>query len=257
MRFALNGTAAGRAVEDLGFEPNDGLAETGSRPGQGIRALLRERWAATGSTFIWKMPWFGIGEDETDAMMRMVRKHSALILDLRDNPGGMIESLENLAGWFFDHRVAMATPVGRKVSKPLVANAHRKPFEGKLIVLVDSRSASAAELFARVMQIERRGVVIGDRTAGTVMESRYYLFHFGIDPVIRYGAAITRADLIMRDGKSLENAGVTPNELILPKDADLAAGRDPALARAAEIAGTKLDAAAAGKLFPYEWAPLQ
>jgi C-terminal processing protease CtpA/Prc len=65
----------------------------------------------------------------------------------------------------------------------MIARPHRRPFEGKLIVLVDSRSASAAELFARGMQLEHRGMVIGDRTAGAVMESRLHFFHFGTDPV--------------------------------------------------------------------------
>jgi C-terminal processing protease CtpA/Prc len=39
-------------------------------------------------------------------------------------------------------------------------------YPDKIIVLIDSNSASAAELFARVMQIEHRGVVMGDRSAG-------------------------------------------------------------------------------------------
>jgi C-terminal processing protease CtpA/Prc len=63
----------------------------------------------------------------------------------------------------------------------------------------------------------------------------------------------TEADVIMTDGKSLEHAGVTPDELMRPTPADLAAGRDPVLARAVEMLGGTLDPASAGKIFPIEW----
>jgi carboxyl-terminal processing protease len=126
-------------------------------------------------------------------------------------------------------------------------------FGGQLIVLIDSRSGSAAELFARTVQLEKLGTVIGDRSAGAVMQSRLFPFELGADTVIFYAASITDADIIMTDGKSLENTGVTPDKLMLPTGADLAAQRDPVLAYAASLAGVKLDPEKAGALFPVEW----
>lgn len=70
-----------------------------------------------------------------------------------------------------------------------------------------------------------------------------------------YGFSITIADVIMSDGKTLEKVGVTPDELVLPTPADLAAGRDPVLVHAAQLAGLKLDPIEAGKMFPFKWAP--
>lgn len=85
------------------------------------------------------------------------------------------------------------------------------------------------------------------------MEARHYEFHQGVDTQIFYGASITEADLIMADGKSLEHSGVTPDEILVPSPADLAAGRDPVLARAAGLAGVELAPNKAGQLFPIEW----
>ncbi len=156
----------------------------------------------------------------------------------------------------FDHDVKISDRVGRKEKKPQLAKTvGDRAFAGKMIVLVDSMSASAAELFARVIQLEKRGTVIGDRTSGLVMEALRYSYSQGLETKIFYGFSITDADLIMKDGKSLEHAGVTPDETVLPTAQDLANGRDPVLARAAELAGIKLDPAEAGKMFPFEWAP--
>ena len=122
--------------------------------------------------------------------------------------------------------------------KPQIAKTSGKDtFTGKVVVLIDSKSGSAAELFARLMQIEKRGVVIGDVSAGVVMQSRSYAQRWESTPSYLYGASITNADVIMTDGKSLEHVGVIPDELLIPTAEDMAANRDPVLARAAELMG--------------------
>jgi C-terminal processing protease CtpA/Prc len=223
-----------------------------------IDHTLRQQYRELDDVMIWKMPEFDMTDGEVDHMFNIANNHKTLILDLRENPGGYIVTLERVVGNLFDHDVKIADRVARKEQKPQIGKARRNTtFTGKLFILVDSRSASAAELLARVVQLEKRGIVLGDRSSGSVMEARGYTSTQGTDVILMYQFSVTDADLIMADGKSLEHTGVAPDEIIIPTSEDLAAGKDPVLARAAELAGLKMDSAVAGKLFPYEWLPLQ
>ncbi len=203
-----------------------------------------------------KLPAFFFDQQEVDSLIDKARKHQALILDLRGNPGGAVETLKYLLGGIFEDEVKIGNRAGRKELKPEIAKSRgRSAFTGKIIVLVDSESASASELFARIVQLEKRGIVIGDRSAGSVMEAKRYSYQAGMGIVVFYGASITEADFIMTDGKSLEHTGVTPDEVVVPSATDLASGRDPVLAYAAGRLGVKLTPEDAGKMFPFEWPP--
>ncbi|MGH9416639.1 MAG: S41 family peptidase [Terriglobales bacterium] len=215
--------------------------------------LEKPREAVAGDVFIWKLPDFVEPEEQIDAMMSKARPHPAVVLDLRGNPGGALEELQYLLGYFLPEETKIADVVGRKHKRPEMAKPHDHPYGGKLVVLVDSGSASAAELFARVVQLNRRGVVVGDQTAGAVMEAEEFPLEVGVDIAALYGMSVTVDDLVMSDGHSLEHVGVTPDVMLTPTAADLAAARDPVLARAVALAGGELTPEAAGKLFPYLW----
>jgi C-terminal processing protease CtpA/Prc len=217
--------------------------------------LYHDRFYESGNDLmIWQMPTFGISESHVDGIMGRARKFKTLIVDLRGNEGGYQDSLLRLAGYFFDHDVQVAVPKSRKEIKPLIAKTRGgDSFTGQVIVLVDSDSASASELLARVIQLEKRGTIIGDKTAGAVMTAKHYEHQTGVGRILYFGTSVTIADLVMSDGKSLEKVGVTPDELLLITGSDLAAKRDPVLSRAAALGGVKLDPEKAGTLFPVEW----
>jgi len=216
--------------------------------------LSAHRYTVVDSVFIWKMPEFDLTDQGVDDMMAKVRKQKALILDLRGNPGGSVTTLTRMLGYLFDRDLKVADAKRRKDTKPMIAKTRGdKGFKGDLVVLVDSVSASSSELFARTIQLEKRGKVIGDHTAGAVMEALHHSHQTGADTVVFYGASITEADVIMPDGKSLEHAGVTRDEVLLPSAADMAAKRDPVLVRAATLVGAKLEPEKAGAMFPIEW----
>lgn len=207
---------------------------------------------------IWKLPSFETDESNLDAMMKRARKHKALVIDLRGNGGGYEEAMLRLIGYFVKEDKSLGEMVRRKERRSLTAKSRGDAcFAGKLVVLTDSRSASASEVFARVIQLEGRGTIIGDRSAGAVMRGMMRVFPVSLtayqsDPTY-FALSVTDADLLMADGKSLEGAGVTPDELLLPSPEDMAAGRDPVLARAAALAGVTLEPDKAGALFPVKW----
>jgi len=221
------------------------------RQGQNVRHRMRMQLVQLGNVGVLKFPWFEYDVNDFYALGDKIRKDQALIVDLRGNPGGSVRTLKYFIGMFFDHDVKLFDRVDRKKTSPEVAKSeHHIDFRGKVIVLVDSESASAAELFARVMQLEKRGTVIGDRTSGSVMEATsLYFTSSGVD----YGAEVTIANVIMADGQGIEHRGVNPDEVTLPQPTDLASGRDPVLAHAAGEAGVTMSPEDAGRLFPYEW----
>ena len=241
---------------------------TGAGDGTDINAVIREsendaymnrhRYYEVGDdAVIWRMTSFNLSDSDIDKLVGKAKRRKALILDLRGNPGGGVSVLQRLLGNVLDHDVKIADLKGRKEMKPMIAKTRgAEAFKGQLIVLVDSESGSAAEVFARVIQLEKRGTVIGDQTSGAVMRSRSYDYKSSLAIGFVYGVSITNADLIMADGKSLEHTGVTPDELLLLSAEDLSAQRDPVMARAGALVGLKIDAQKAGMLFPFEWKKL-
>lgn len=236
---------------DVAYRPGAGVRYDVIRNYENVERRMRMQWTQIKDVTILKVPWFFYPADAFYTLGKKIRQSQAIIVDLRGNRGGSVETDKNLIGMFFDRDVKIDDRVGRKKTEAEVAK--REPviyFPGKLIVLVDSESASAAEIFAKVMQLEKRGKIIGDRTSGSVMEATgYYFASSGVD----YGAEVTIANLIMSDGKSLEHVGVMPDEIVLPQPSDLETGRDPVLAQAAQELGVTISPENAGKLFPYEW----
>lgn len=219
--------------------------------------VLRMQIAELGDVMIWKMPIFLAENSDIDKLFSIAHRHKTLILDLRGNPGGLIDVMRRMVSNLFEHDVTIADEVTRKGHNQITAKGRgTDAFAGQLIVLVDSGSASSSELLARVVQLEKRGIVMGDRSAGAVMETQFFPYAEGGTVRVFYQFAVTHANLIMGDGKSLEGVGVTPDVVALPTAADLAAGRDPVLSQAAAKGAVTLTPVAAGLLFPFEWLPL-
>lgn len=217
--------------------------------------MLREvRYADRGDQLlIVKLPFSAITANQAEEIAGKMRKHKAAILDLRDASLGTRDGLQLLLGALLGKDVTIADRVMRSSHQLLQSKARGKEFSGKVAILVDSSSTWGAELFARVVQLEKRGSVIGDRTAGLVMDTQNDYYRSGTSSASFYGIAVADATFIMKDGLSPENVGVTPDLTIVPTPSDLAASCDPAMAKAAELVGVKMTPEESGALFPFEW----
>lgn len=215
------------------------------------RLTQQHFYEPSADVLIWKMPQIELTENELSEKAGKLKNRKAVILDLRGNWGGTVDTLQRFAGYFFDSNIKIADRHGRKELEPMTAKSQKeKAFKGQLIVLIDGASASAAEIFARLVQVEKRGVVIGDRSSGYVMQSRFKRLRTETIKPITFRIAVTNADVIMGDGKSLEHVGVIPDELLLPTAEEMSLNHDPVLVRAAAMVGIKLDPKKAGELFP-------
>ena len=109
------------------------------------------------------------GEEFQAALARLDGEGmAALVLDLRNNPGGLLTSAVEVLGPFFrDGELAVYTQGGEPGSRSeLRTRASGPPRRHPIAVLVNSGSASAAEIVTGALRDTRRAVVIGERTFG-------------------------------------------------------------------------------------------
>ena len=203
------------------------------------------------SVMVWKMNSFVYGdEDEIAAIMKEVKRHRALILDLRNNGGGSVLTTAYLLGQFFDRDIQIATYRRRSGDSAYVAKARDKdPYRGMVLVLMNSNSASASEVTARTLQLQGRGIIVGDRSMGAVVTSQTHWHELGFGRKVTYGVQVSVMDLIMPDGQRLESIGVIPDVPMLPSGADMAAKRDPVMAKALSMVGMTVDPVEAATVY--------
>lgn len=96
------------------------------------------------------------------------RKLKGIVLDLRGNPGGLLDEAINTANVFVDRNTEIVSVKGRNREDTYTRKTFADPVDTKLpmVVLADGNSASAAEIVAGSLQDLDRAVVIGQRTFG-------------------------------------------------------------------------------------------
>ena len=159
------------------------------------------------------------------------KKARAVLVDLRNNPGGLLESSIHLGSDFVGGTIVkqqFADGSVQDLSSDHLAKLARIP----LVVLVNGGSASASEIFAGAIQDKGRGKIVGEKTfgKGTVQDV--------VDYAGGSGLHVTVAKWLTPKGKNIHGAGITPDVIIKGEEnADVISqdAEDPQLDRALEL----------------------
>lgn len=139
---------------------------------------------------------------------REVGRESALILDLRNNPGGLVREATALADEFLAEGLIFETRHRGHVETRARAHSGGAFTEGKLIVLINEYSASAAELVAAALKDNGRATLVGARSFGKgSVQTILPLSH-------RSALKLTTALYYSPSGNTLQAAGVTPDYVV-------------------------------------------
>lgn len=162
-----------------------------------------------------------------------------VVLDMRVNGGGFVEQEMRL----LDRLLPEKLLVGRRVGVERTVDSHTgagKKYSGPLVVLIGPGTASAAECVAAALQDHGRAPLLGRSTAGAVLTANTWPLPDGGGVVIAY------QDFLRANGKRIEGIGVLPDIPVMQTNADVRAGRDPALERALQELRSARATAAAG-----------
>ena len=174
--------------------------------------------------------------DETATALRNVLASGAkgIVLDLRDDPGGVLDSAVTVASQFLKEGIVLYA---------LDSNGNKETWDVKpgglatnvpLAVLVNSNTASASEVVAGALQDYGRALLIGNQTFGKGSINHFRQLSDGSAIYISIGRWYTP------NGRQIEGNGLTPDIVVNTTEQDIQQGKDPQLDRAIEYIKSKL-----------------
>ncbi len=178
------------------------------------------------------------GEDLADNFAKAVpeillKKPRAMIIDLRNNGGGLLDTSVRLMNEFFDKKVLVTTK-GRKVGETgdLESDNGGAFLDIPVIILVNKGTASASEIFAGAFQDHNRGIIIGENTFGKGVVQNLIPLSNGAT------LKVTIAEWLTPKGRSINEKGITPDVEAVQTFEDYENDLDPVMDKAFNILNT-------------------
>ena len=155
----------------------------------------------------------GVGRNVRDAMSADPEGHTGgVILDLRGNPGGLLDEAVEVASAFLDGGAVVSYEQRDAPDRTLYAVGDGDT-ETPVVVLVDGGTASAAEVVSAALQDRSRAVIVGSRTYGKGSVQRPIVLPDGSAIEFTIGRYITPA------GRAIDGRGIEPDVLVDPLEA--------------------------------------
>lgn len=158
-----------------------------------------------------------------------------IIIDVRDNSGGLLSSCYDLLDVFLPKGVDLFIEKSTKETK-ITASTREQVYAKPLLVMINQYSASASEVLSGVLQQQKRAIIVGRQSEGAVSIGT-------ISKLWKYpaGISITVRQFFTAGGKKLEGIGVIPDIKVDFNKDDFIAGHDPQLEKAIEILSKLID----------------
>jgi carboxyl-terminal processing protease len=156
---------------------------------------------------------------------------SGLVLDLRNNGGGYLDSAIKILSEFIDSgKVVMYEEFGDGSLKTYKAGSDGLATDLPLVVLINGGSASASEITAGAIQDYKRGQLVGDQSYGKG-SVQVWTALYNDQGAIR----ITVARWLTPNKRQINQIGITPDVEVPYSEEDFNAGLDPQLDKAVEL----------------------
>jgi len=136
-------------------------------------------------------------------------KIEKLVIDLRDNPGGLLDASVKIAEYFLPKGSMIVYTEGRTKDKRIEFKSENNPlFKGNIVVLINRGSASASEILAGALQDNKRAIIVGTTSFGK--GSVQTIIPLSDNSALR----LTTAQYMTPNGRKIHGVGIEPDIIL-------------------------------------------